>query len=53
MKRYTLHDLCPGCGDPLARHESDGCAVGWRYDASGVATTEGCLCNLTLADAPH
>lgn len=48
--RYKPGDLCPGCGHPLARHDYDGCMVGWRYDDSGInATTEGCDCNLEIA----
>lgn len=44
---------CPGCGHSLAKevHDPrDGCLAGWEWDDdTGIATVDGCRCDLTVA----
>lgn len=45
-------DTCGACGHSLARevHDPrDGCLHGWEYNDNGIATTDGCRCELTIA----
>lgn len=41
---------CPECVHLLSEHiQGLGCQVDWEWDESGVATKDGCLCELSHA----
>jgi hypothetical protein len=44
-------DECPYCEHCIGDHTSLGCEEDWQWNGDGIATVEGCPCNLTLGRA--